>query len=107
MIKGKKFKIHPAVLGCLLHLRLKTELGIRASESKADKEPEKRPKSKRKGEESERPHLSKKARKVLKERKEIQREFREAEAEVDKEERVANVRTIEVSVYRLTFFLAN
>ncbi|KAF7338322.1 Nucleolar complex-associated protein 3 [Mycena venus] len=40
-----------------------------------------------KGKPTAQPHLSKKARKVLKEKKEIDREFREAEAEVDKEER--------------------
>ncbi|KAJ3744638.1 nucleolar complex-associated protein-domain-containing protein [Lentinula detonsa] len=95
MIKEKRFQVHPAVLSCLLHLRLKSELGVRASESKADKadkEAQTRSKGKdaarrAKGKSSDQPHLSKKARKALKEKKEIVREFRDAEAEIDKEER--------------------
>ncbi|KAJ7109342.1 nucleolar complex-associated protein-domain-containing protein [Mycena epipterygia] len=94
MVKEKRFNIHPTVLSCLLHLRLKTELGVRASESHTDKpEPAKRSSfgkdaaRRAKGKATAQPHLSKKARKALKEKKEIDREFREAEAEVDKEER--------------------
>jgi len=83
--------VHPKLLSCLLHLRLKTELGVRASESKADKEDggiksysKKRAAQRRaKGKATEQPHLSKKMKKALKEKKEIEREFREAEAEVD------------------------
>lgn len=96
MIKERKFNVHPEVLSCLLHLRLKTELGVRASETKADKDDAnksqakgRRGKGKGKGEQV---HLSKKAKKVLKERKEIEKEMREAEAEVDKEERAVTVR---------------
>jgi nucleolar complex protein 3 len=97
MIKEKHFNVHPEVLSCLLHLRLKTELGTRASESKADKE---QPKStsasknaarRSKGKPTDQPHLSKKAKKLVKENRLIQQEFREAEAEVDKEERVVTV----------------
>ena len=92
MIKERKFNVHPDVLSCLLHLRLKTELGVRASETKADKErPGKAHPKKGKGKKADQPHLSKKAKKVLKERKEIEKEMREAEAEVDKEERAAKV----------------
>ncbi|KAJ7046747.1 nucleolar complex-associated protein-domain-containing protein [Mycena alexandri] len=94
MVKEKRFNIHPRVLSCLLHLRLKTELGVRASESHTDRpEPPKRNSygkdaaRRAKGKPTAQPHLSKKARKALKEKKEIDREFREAEAEVDKEER--------------------
>ncbi|KAJ4487994.1 nucleolar complex-associated protein-domain-containing protein [Lentinula aciculospora] len=96
MIKEKHFNVHPGVLSCLLHLRLKSELGVRASESKADKEIANQTRSKgrdaarrAKGKSSDQPHLSKKARKALKEKKEIVREFRDAEAEIDKEERAA------------------
>ncbi|KAF8258615.1 nucleolar complex-associated protein-domain-containing protein [Lactarius quietus] len=94
MIKERRFAVHPNVLTCLLHLRLKTELGIRASEAKAEREevkrekPHQRKKSKVKGAES--THLSKKAKKALKEKKEIQKELKEAEASVDKEERASN-----------------
>ncbi|KAG6911501.1 hypothetical protein DXG01_014575 [Tephrocybe rancida] len=92
MVKEKRFNVHPEVLSCLLHLRLKTELGVRASDSAVDK-PQKNPSSSKaaarraKGKSTELPHLSKKAKKALKEKKEIDKEFREAEAEVDKEER--------------------
>ncbi|EGN92473.1 hypothetical protein SERLA73DRAFT_99308 [Serpula lacrymans var. lacrymans S7.3] len=95
MVKERRFNIHPEVLTCLLHLRLKTELAVRSSDSKANKE-EKNYKTyskgraaarRAKGKPTDQPHLSKKAQKALKEKKEIQREFRDAEAEVDKEER--------------------
>ncbi|KAI8998713.1 nucleolar complex-associated protein 3 [Trametes punicea] len=96
MIKERKYNVHPEVLTCLLHLRLKTELGIRASESKVDREPIGKAMSKgraaarrAKGKAADQPHLSKKAKKVLKERKEIEKEMHEAAAEVDKEERAA------------------
>ncbi|KAJ7632584.1 nucleolar complex-associated protein-domain-containing protein [Roridomyces roridus] len=95
MVKEKRFNVHPNVLSCLLSLRLKTELGVRSSESHADKPEPKRSSSSKdaqrraKGKPTAQPHLSKKARKAMKEKKEIDREFREAEAEVDKEERAA------------------
>lgn len=93
MIKERKFNVHPDVLSCLLHLRLKTELGVRASESKADKGERGNAyvKGRAKGKKADQPHLSKKARKVLKEKKQIAKEMQEAEAEVDKEERAATV----------------
>lgn len=98
MIKERRFNVHPDVLSCLLHLRLKTELSVRSSESKADREAPTKVHSKGKaaarraqGRTTDQPHLSKKAQKVLKEKKEIQREFRDAEAEVDKEERATIV----------------
>ncbi|KAG9318448.1 nucleolar complex-associated protein-domain-containing protein [Chiua virens] len=94
MVKERHFKVHPEVLTCLLYLRLKSELGVRASNSRVDKEekPDAHRKGKvasyrNKGKSSDQPYLSKKARKALKEKKEIEREVREAEAEVDKEER--------------------
>lgn len=94
MVKERRFNIHPDVLSCLLHLRLKTELGVRSSESKADKEETVKTHSKGKaaarrahGKATDQPHLSKKLKKALKEKKEIEREFRDAEAEVNQEER--------------------
>lgn len=98
MIKERRFNVHPDVLSCLTHLRLKTELGVRASESKVDRpETKALPKGKAaarraKGKSTDQPHLSKKAKKVLKEKKEIEKELHEAAAEVDKEERSSNVR---------------
>ena len=98
MIKERRFNIHPEVLACLLHLRLKTELNARSSDSKVDMQEKSRTYSKgkaaarrAKGKATDQPHLSKKTRKVLKERKEIEREVREADAEVDKEERAKTV----------------
>ncbi|EPQ58153.1 nucleolar complex-associated protein 3 [Gloeophyllum trabeum ATCC 11539] len=95
MIRERKYNVHPNVLSCLLHLRLKTELNVRASESKAEKEgdsakgQQKRISRHGKGKKTDAPHLSKKAKKVLKEQMEIQKEMKEAAAEVDREERAA------------------
>jgi hypothetical protein len=95
MIKERRFNVHPNVLTCLLHLRLKTELGVRASEAKVEREEIKREKVKQgkksKGQGAVSTHISKKAKKALKERKEIEKEMKEAEASVDKEERTSNV----------------
>lgn len=92
MIKERKFAIHPNVLSCLLHLRLRTELEVRASDTKVEKEGQNvRDQRRRKGRRAEQPYLSKKAKKALKEKKEIEKEMHEAEAEIDKEERAATV----------------
>ncbi|KAI9458484.1 nucleolar complex-associated protein 3 [Russula earlei] len=94
MIKERQFNVHSNVLTCLLHLRLKTELGVRASEAKVEREEIKREKAiqgkKSKGQGAASTHLSKKARRTLKERKEIEKEMKDAEASVDKEERASN-----------------
>lgn len=90
MIKERHFKIHPNVLSCLLHLRLRTELGIRASDKSADK-PEIKVAKHAKGSKPSKVYLSKRAKKALEEQKEINRELREAEAEVDKEEKKSTV----------------
>jgi hypothetical protein len=50
-----------------------------------------KPGKKSKGQGAASTHLSKKARKAFKERKEIEKEMKEAEASVDKEERASNV----------------
>ncbi|KAF9052602.1 nucleolar complex-associated protein-domain-containing protein [Panaeolus papilionaceus] len=93
MVKERQFKIHPNVLSCLLHLRLRTELGVRASTTRAEKieEPERGKKS-FKARKAEKIHLSKKAKKVYREHKEIEKEMKEAEAVVDREER-SNIQT--------------
>lgn len=106
MTKERHFNVHPEVLTCLLHLRLKTELNIRASDSKVDKHTQSKGKAaarRAKGKPTEQPHLSKKAQKVLKERKEIEREMRDAEAEVDKEER-ANTHTETLKLLFVLYF---
>ncbi len=101
MIKERKYNVHPEVLSCLLHLRLKTELGVRASETKADKESvaaggktfsKGRAAARRaKGKTVDQPHLSKKEKTMLKDRKEIEHEMHEAAAEVNDEERATRV----------------
>ena len=101
MIKEKKFNVNPKVLSCLLHLRVKTELSTRASESVVEKPDNQKtlPKGKIAARRAKRkptaqPHLNKRMKKLLKENKDIEREFREAEAEVDKEERAITVRAL-------------
>ena len=89
MIKESKYRVNPNVLSCLLHLRLKTEIGVRASKTSAEKQPAKnKSKEKRgKGTAATQAHLSKKAKKVLRENEIIRKDMREAEVEVNKEER--------------------
>ncbi|CAE6465326.1 unnamed protein product [Rhizoctonia solani] len=93
MIKERRFLIHPRVLNCLLHLRLKSELGVRANRETIDRPEENKEKVKklRKGKKANvkegQVYLSKKANKALKANKEIESEMAEATAEVDKEER--------------------
>jgi len=104
MVKERGFKIHPNVLSCLLHLRLKTELrGVRASENRSSKDEVARKKltnkfhKDKKGKRSKdgnSTHLTKKAKKVLKETKEIQGELEEAEAVVDQEDKARQVSQI-------------
>ncbi|KAF9053640.1 NOC3p-domain-containing protein [Hymenopellis radicata] len=93
MIKERRYNIHPNVLSCLPFLRLKTELSVRASDSKTDKPAPvkngKRPTGAARRKIGDAPHVSKKNAKILKENKEIEREFREAEAEVDREQRMS------------------
>ena len=95
MIKEHRFNVHPEVLSCPLYLRLKTELGVHTSETRADKPGDSNgkrySKGRAKGKATDQPYLSKKARKVQKERVEIEKEMREAVAEVDKEQRESNV----------------
>jgi len=98
MVKERKFNVHPNVLSCLLHLRLKKELSVRSSDVRADKTKleskakslsEGRAKAKRaKGKSGPvAPHLSKNAKKALKADKAISKELQEASAEVDTEEK--------------------
>jgi len=100
MVKERKFNIHPEVLSCLLHLRLKAELGVRSSDSRADKAETRAAKHHSKGKAAARrakgkaadvPHLSKKVKMHLKDKKEIEKEMHEAEAEVDQDERTSTV----------------
>jgi nucleolar complex protein 3 len=103
MVKERRFSVHPAVLSCLLHLRLHSELGVRASQRHAEKDGEearrkaarhsaqKEASRRAKGKPTAAPHLSKKTKKMKKEQKEIEEEMQEAAADVDKEEKATAV----------------
>ncbi|CAG8487162.1 7448_t:CDS:10 [Paraglomus occultum] len=80
MIKSREYAVHPEVLNTFLHLRLKDELSV----AKDDNTDVARNKKKRKGDKV---HLSKKMRKIAKEKKLIEKEMKEADAVVDKEEK--------------------
>lgn len=91
MIKERKFQVHPNVLSCLLHLRLRTELDQMREgkgKNKANGQPEVKGKFKS---EIRKKWATKNQRKREKELKEVQKEMAEAEAEVDKEERAVTV----------------
>jgi nucleolar complex protein 3 len=109
MIKERGYRVNARVLDLLLHLRLRDELGGRRGDMRfvdrkdprdvanEDARTPKRakigkgkatPKEVRKGLGK---HLSKKEVKSMRERKEIEAELREADAEVDVEERTRNV----------------
>ena len=94
MIKESKYRVNPRVLSCLLHLRLKTEIGVRASKTSVEKQQIKNKSKERrgKGTAAAQAHLSKKAKKVLKEKEVVRKDMKEAEVEVDKEERNKTVR---------------
>ncbi|KAI9492352.1 nucleolar complex-associated protein-domain-containing protein [Zychaea mexicana] len=82
MIKSKNYSVHENVINSFLHLRLKDELAPPSAQS--DKDDDQRGKKRKKQ------FLNKKARKALKETKEIEKEFKEAEAVVSKEEKEKN-----------------
>ena len=93
MIKERKFQVHPNVLGCLLHLRLVTELdAMRRGKRGKGTESKQRPKYKS---EIRKQWQTKNQKKKEKELKEVQKELDEAEAEIDKEERAQIVSGIQ------------
>ncbi|PWN38937.1 NOC3p-domain-containing protein [Ceraceosorus guamensis] len=98
MIKERTYRVNARVLDLLLHLRLRDELGnTRADTQRASKgenadkrkagKDKAKPKEVRKGKGQ---HLSKKQVKEMRERAEIDEEMKEANAEVDLEEREKN-----------------
>lgn len=99
MIKERRYSVHPAVLSCLLHLRLKNELGVKSSTTRVDRESDNAPplsfkERKRKADKKYDPkaaHMSKTQKKAEKERKEIEKEMQTVEEEVDREERAKTV----------------
>ncbi|TPX44216.1 hypothetical protein SeLEV6574_g04632 [Synchytrium endobioticum] len=78
-IKTRKFRVTEKVLETFLSLRLREELPTISDASKQEKASRKRKRDE--------PHVSRKMKKVYKKNGELQQELKEAEAEVDKEER--------------------
>lgn len=83
MIKERQFKISPNVLSLFNNLRLREELSLDATQ-KPNKQ-QRKSKDKK-----DRQHLSKKAKKAYRENKEIEKEMKEAQVEVDKETKDRN-----------------
>ncbi|KAI8335136.1 nucleolar complex-associated protein-domain-containing protein [Chlamydoabsidia padenii] len=81
MIKSKGYAVHEKVVEIFLHLRLMDEMAPISSSEQDDSTNPKKRKAKDK------PFMTKKARKAMKETKEIEKEFQEAEAVVSKEEK--------------------
>ncbi|CEP07336.1 hypothetical protein [Parasitella parasitica] len=84
MVKSKGFAISENAINIFLHLRLKDEMAHNYAKDNNDDQVGKKRKNNNK------PFLTKKARKTLKETREIEKEFQEAEAVVSKEEKDKN-----------------
>lgn len=87
MVKSKGYAINENVINVFLHLRLKDEMAHNYSASNNEEVGQKR-------KNNHKPFMTKKARKTMKETKEIEKEFQEAEAVVSKEEKDKNVSVI-------------
>jgi len=81
LIKNKNYNVREQVLQTFLYLRLKDELRL------PDKEEEKNKNNNNKRKKKQQPFLTRKARKVLKENKEVEKEMKEYEATIDLERR--------------------
>ena len=86
MMKARNYQVDESIINTFLHLRLLSEFSSKASQSRVDKESadghEGPQKSKIKKE-----FRTKKQRKIMKERKAVEKEFREADATVSHEHR--------------------
>ena len=89
MIKAKNFHVHEDVLNTFLHLRLLSEFTGKASTNQVDKDGDGDSKALRKTKQQKQ-YRSKRERKVLRERKEVEKEMKEADAAVSFEERDKN-----------------
>ena len=86
MIKARDHRIDESVLNLFLHLRLLSEFSSKASQDRVDK-PSAEDRGAGKKLKSKREFRTKKHRKVLKEQKAVEKEFKEADAIVSHEER--------------------
>ncbi|KAI8360696.1 CBF/Mak21 family-domain-containing protein [Choanephora cucurbitarum] len=84
MVKSKGYAVNEKVINIFLHLRLKDEMAYGSNKDEDAQQVGKKRKNNSK------PFLTKKAKKALKETKEIEKEFQEAEAIVSKEEKEKN-----------------
>ncbi|CAG8507937.1 5954_t:CDS:10 [Dentiscutata erythropus] len=87
MIKSKGYVVHEEILNTFLHLRLKEELSIKASNNESSINNQAKGKKRKYDKQKPKKHLSKKLKKLDKKRKEVVKEMKEANAVVDKEER--------------------
>lgn len=86
MTKARDYQIDESVLNTFLHLRLLSEFSSKGSQNQIDRVPT-APTIKGKKLKAKREFRTKKQRKILKERKGIEKEFKEADAIVSREER--------------------
>jgi nucleolar complex protein 3 len=86
MIKTKHYQVHETLLDLFLNLRLLSELSIKGSYDRVDKD-ENAIRFKGKKAKEKREFRSKRDRKLLKEKKEVEKEMKEADAIVGHEER--------------------
>jgi nucleolar complex protein 3 len=89
IIKARNFHVHEDVLNTFLHLRLLSEFAGKASTNQVDKEGDSDSKAVRKAKHQNQ-YRSKRERKLLRERKEVEKEMKEADAAVSFEERDKN-----------------
>ncbi|KAJ5894717.1 hypothetical protein N7495_006408 [Penicillium taxi] len=89
MIRARDFKIHESVLDTFLHLRLLGEFGRQASQNRVDREAEEEPIGGKKKKQV-REFRTKRERKVVKERKIVEKDMKQADALVSHEERDKN-----------------
>ena len=82
LVKARDYRIDERILNTFLHLRLLSELSSRGSQNRVDRPAEDGKRSK-----STKEFRTKKLRKILKERKAVEKEFKEADAVVSHEER--------------------
>ncbi|KAL8691936.1 MAG: hypothetical protein Q9224_004064, partial [Gallowayella concinna] len=87
LIKARDYRIDESVLNTFLHLRLLSELSSRGSQTRIDKHSASSEAPNSKKAKFKKEFRTKKHRKVLKERKAVEKEFKEADAIVSHEER--------------------
>lgn len=90
MMKSKNYHFHESVLNTFLHLRLLNEFSGSASNSRVDRASDRDSQSQPKLSKSKREYRSKRERKIAKEKKAVEKEFKEADAVVSHEERDKN-----------------